>query len=659
MTKKRAPEQKTDLKSMSFSEIVGAINILNIVFDTDAFIKWLNEYHPEFNITEIFQGYSFFLESAIATFSDTLHSDISLNINEDIVYHRATHFADREVAKLPCTCEKTALIKNIQKRLRGFRKAKTFKDLKKECEKFSNEILVYFFKIFEDFLIVISPLNYDAALRYSTMSVAQVHLSDLSKGVPLGYLLSPLKSQMTPKRLDDCFLGYKLGLEYLWFKLLGDQFEKSGLDKIHEATDWTYENDIPPWAIQDEHKDQKRTDLDSYFSIIQDNVMDSIEREWPSVKLNTVFSLKGKNAKKYLKPLFVCKETLNLTKPEQLKALLLWYDIELLDYSNNAIFNGIPAFLTLLAGIVEIKNTFANGERAIICKFTHPIGKNKNDYSYGVLIESHTWIADYSGWILCFDCCGDYSGFAGSNHTMAEMLIQEYKKRRSVTIREMTIEKGDFKELIKDNVTKGERKELLSTRLNLSNVIRKSQDYIADSQGIILEFLAYYTIVKRNWGEVDWNLRINKDQLDITCDTPDSFRLIECKVDPHNINLEKEFENLEKKLSGLKKAKEKHGQFWFYIRPNQIFYNKFKDLQKQFSKKGVIIDDYEVISDILNNDMIWRKKKLNKIKEMFDPNFLEMIFATNTHYGFGDSSTIVAADAVQPNSNENIYGTLL
>lgn len=611
---------KTDSTYDSISNLIGAANILKIVFNIDDFLNWLDNHHADVKPIDILPGYKFFIESGIGTFADRIHLDNSLNITEDFVYHRATHFADINLNKIPVTCQKTALMKNIQKMLRLIKKANSFQILKKETISFSKEILSHFDSVFEEHCEPKTELNYHKSINYSSRYVSHIFLSDLSKGVPLGYLLNPLAKKMSGPEFEKSFLGYKIGLQYLWFTLLEGQFGSSGLEKLHEATDWTHEYDWSP--INHQNEKGERTDLDTYFSIIQDNIMEPLENQWPSIRNNQLFRIKGRNPKKHLNPLFSFKQDLNLSKSEQLKNELLWYDIELLA-SQSAIFNGVPAFITLLAGIVEIKSKFAQGEKAIICKFTHPRGKNQHDYTYGVLIESHSWMADYSGWILSFDCCGDYSGFAGSHHAMAEALIQHYQKQKKVSIRKMVIDKKEFEKYVIDNVTSGKKKDLLTSQLEAANIRRVSQEKLAEAQGLILELITYYTLQKRNYRDVDWNITVKKNQLDLICQFDQSIRLFECKVDPQNLNLKDEFEKIIEKFKSLDPSKKKYFQFWFYYRPTQDFFNKFKDFQQKYTQEDIVFEDYEVISEILYKDEIWRKKKLDKIINIFNSDFLK------------------------------------
>ncbi len=141
---------KTISMPRSIDNVIGSANILKSIFNIDDFLIWLKEHHPELNSNDILPGYKFFIESAIGTFADSIHLDNSLNITEDVMYFRATHFADVDLNKIPVQCQKTALMKNIQKRLRLIKKANSFQALKKATDTFSNEILSHFELVFKD-----------------------------------------------------------------------------------------------------------------------------------------------------------------------------------------------------------------------------------------------------------------------------------------------------------------------------------------------------------------------------------------------------------------------------------------------------------------------------------------------------------------------------
>ena len=617
-----------DHNSTSISNIIGSLNVLNIVFNSKKFIEWVNKNHPLISIDEIYPGYRFFLESAIGMFTVAIEMASVLKIAEDYVYFRA-HFVGVPLNKFPVTCEKTAILKNINENLKLIRGSKNFENLDRNIVKFSDKILSPFLLIMNDHCVHRPELSFDEGLKFSTMWITHIYLSDFSKWVPMGYLLSPFSLPKTWKKkkpyffkneLQKEFTGYKITLQYLWYCLLGEGFEKTSLININKATDWTITPKYHRLFGNKPSDDKNRTDLDRFFPLIQDEIITPIEQKYDFIYLNNIFSLNETYSKNILKPLLLFEENLSLNIKERLDFIFLWYDLELLDASKNEIFNGTPAFNVLLSGSAELKLKYANGDRAIICKFVHPGNSKNNEYSYGVLVEvnTNTGFSDYSGWIIFYNCCNDFTGFSGSGHRISERLIKEYSEKDVVYLREMNIKKTELKKYLEEKANTGKNKEIFSLEIELKEKKRELSENKADSKGILHEFMTYYTLLKRNEGLVDWNVVIDNNQLDITCENEDSYRLIECKVDPKNMNLKSEIEKIIKKLVNIQTKKNKIGQFWFYYPPSPDFDIFFNKLKRRYSKNGILIDEYEVLERIIQQDKNWVVKKKDKIKNIFN-----------------------------------------
>ena len=322
--------QEPNIECKSITSIIGASNLLKIVFQSDDFVDWLSKYHPDAKKEEIFLGYKFFLESAIGAFALTITFDKLLGITEDYVYYRAD-FYGADLNKYPVTCEKTAVLKHILKQLKSIKQARTFDQIKTKTENFSNEILAPFFSITNNNCRLNSELSFEVSLKYCTMEFAHNELTNFSKWVPQGYLLSPIRQRGEPPifeshkdKFKDEFLGYKLTLQYVWYRILGDRFEGSKLVDLHKATDWT--RYISPEEMFG-HKlidEQQRTDLDRFYRITNDEIMRPIEQKWDVVRSNHLFCLDDSYSKKILEPLLSYEEKLSLTTDEKLKYTFLW-----------------------------------------------------------------------------------------------------------------------------------------------------------------------------------------------------------------------------------------------------------------------------------------------------------------------------------------------
>ena len=114
---------------LKVDDTFGILNCIKIACNINNFKNWLKEEHDVENFQDIFNGYKFFLESAIRTFLHIIIYDSSLGIKEDFVFYRA-RFVGVELSKIPNTCEKTVLIKNVAEQLKLIKKSKNDKELK-------------------------------------------------------------------------------------------------------------------------------------------------------------------------------------------------------------------------------------------------------------------------------------------------------------------------------------------------------------------------------------------------------------------------------------------------------------------------------------------------------------------------------------------------
>lgn len=584
--------------ALNVGDIFGTLNCIRIASNLDQFIDWLkNEYKVD-DFNPIFEGYKFFIESAIRTFLHTVIYESSLGIKEDFVFFRA-RFSGILINKVPNTCEKTIFLKHIINQLREISRAKNINDLKKALLHFKELVIDTFDRILDKNILVAEDVKIlkDEALRYETIFWVYIFLNDTSSGlldqiqIPKGYWISILNNSINKERYSKVFHGYKYSLQFTWSNLLGEKYRSTSLINLHTSKTWSV--------------------LDSYFEKIRDEIINPIEKQlgtnlgFPNALLNLKEKIPASSLKKFLVPM----STAQLTEKECLEYNLLWYNLELLDASS--IFNGVPAFIALLAGTAELKHRFSKGEdKAYVCKFTHPDKSvNGNDFSYGVLIEAFgsAGISDYSGWILFFDCCGDHSGFTGSEHAMAEAIIDEYKKRKQIELREMIIEKNKFKKYIAPKIVSRNQEDIYRP-LERESRERLKTNIIAESRGLITELLAYYTLTKSGQGIVNWNIVQNKDQYDLILETVDQTILVECVYNPSNMNADDEVKKIKEKLVGLKTRKTKNCVFWFWLRPQQKTIDRLH-------RNGI---NFEVIYELIQTDPAWRGKKLDKLKIIFN-----------------------------------------
>ena len=100
------------------------------------------------------------------------------------------------------------------------------------------------------------------------------------------------------------------------------------------------------------------------------------------------------------------------SKRRLLDYYFLWYPMEVLDAGHTEIFNGVPAFLSVVMGACRLRDSFGGDSPIEVRVFKHPVRKFEKgfEYSYAVLIEVHGALSDSSGWLVFNDCTGEYSG---------------------------------------------------------------------------------------------------------------------------------------------------------------------------------------------------------------------------------------------------------
>ncbi|MFC2044670.1 hypothetical protein ACFLT8_05730 [Chloroflexota bacterium] len=499
-------------------DILGIVYLLNLATDVVGFKEWLVTQRGTGATAQVFKGYVFGLGTLIRLLHMAIDFDFSLKLTEDFTFSRA-RFYGTPIAEVPNSCQKAILLRNINRASRQLLGTKSWAQMEQNAKEFSEVILAPLQR-----LSLVSKLrlpkitpDYETAVNFIAQWHMHLFLHDTRRGYPHGYRQPMLNDRLTSERLAEVFEGYKLTVQYIWFKLLGDWFIHSVAANIHNAADW------------------KR--FDEYYRPVQHELID------PKEKLtglyggfNTLLVVKA-GAKRTISELLepMAKEQ-PLSLEKELQRKFLWYDIELVDASS-AIFNGVIAFISVLNGAVVFRQRIGNSDRVLVMRVKHPAGgtirgRPKFDYSYGVLMEGHGsfGISDYSGWLLFYDCCGDYSGFAGSQYAMAEQEIQQHLKQKTIEVHETTIEKDTFLKLMKAKLlstTKDVMHEAIQTRSNLRSV----ENRLGAACGLLLELLGmrHYYRTSSEPARIEWSYERLGQEIDLIVGTDDSITFVECK----------------------------------------------------------------------------------------------------------------------------------
>ncbi|MBT9141438.1 MAG: hypothetical protein DDT30_02030 [Dehalococcoidia bacterium] len=441
-TKSLKPELEP-LVDVAIGDITGVVNAIKLLSQLEKFRTWLRNHHHLQNDGSLFGGYKFALDTLIRVLHKNIAYNSSSGLSEDFVFSRA-RFAGVSLHKIPNSCEKAILLKNITAKATRLLRATNWDELADGIVYFDKKVIRVF-----DALIAkaaVSP-DYDVgtlaeAIRYSSMFQVYIFLNDTSRGLPHGYRQSMLEDKIfAGLRLADkhylagAFKGYKYSIQFLWNCLLEDGFRDTSLADIHESPNWEK--------------------LDEYFTAIQSEIIQPLEKKLGvTIGFNSLIALKDSGTK-ILEELVVSKPAEpKLTRKEQLEQLFLWYEIEFIDASEGDIFNGIATFVPLLVGTVKLKQELGKPEKTHVIRLIHPTHlPGKHEFSYGVLIEcgGALGIVDYSGWLLFYDCCYDY-GSGAQGHAFAEKYIQHYSRLDAINVAEMIVDKKQFLKFMKDKL---------------------------------------------------------------------------------------------------------------------------------------------------------------------------------------------------------------
>ncbi len=494
---------------------MGIVHLLNLATDVAGFKGWLVTQRGREATAQVFKGYVFGLGTLVRLLHMAIDFDFSLKLTEDFTFSRA-RFYGAPIAEVPNSCQKAILLRNTNKASRQLLGTKSWAQMEQNAKEFSEVVLAPLQR-----LSLVSKLrlpkitpDYETAVNFIAQWHMHLFLHDTRRGYPHGYRQPMLNDRLTSERLAEVFEGYKLTIQYLWFKLLGDVFIHSVVADIHNAADW------------------KR--FDEYYRPVQHELID------PKEKLtglyggfNTLLVVRA-GAKRVISELLepkVKEQPLSLGKELQRK--FLWYDIELVDASS-AIFNGVIAFISVLNGAVVFRQRIGNSDRVLVMRVKHPAGggPNRFDYSYAILMEGRGsfGISDYSGWLLFYDCCGDYSGFAGSQYAMAEQEIMQHLKQKTIEVHEATIEKDAFLKLMQAKLlstTKDVMHEAIQTRSNLRSV----ENRLGAACGLLLELLGmrHYYRISSGPVRIEWSYERLGQEIDLMVGTDDSITFVECK----------------------------------------------------------------------------------------------------------------------------------
>jgi len=528
MAKKEKVTKRPRGIDSGIGDILGCAHLLRLALECNNFRDWVTRRHFE-TVLLVFDGYVFALSTLVRLLHQAIDFNSSLQLSEDFVLTRARH-QGISIVEVPNSSEKGILLRNLFEDSRPFLAAKSWTQLESRAKIFTDKFLTPLCRL-EGHTSVAQPEatpTVDMAISFVAQWHIHLFLNDTRRGLPHGYFQPMLPDKLRPERLNKVFEGYKLTIQYLWFRLGAGAFDGSVAAELHKATNWQ--------------------EFDSFYRTIQGEFIDPKEEITGLYGGFNSLLILGAKAKAILAPILEPRMTeQQLTPQKELERKFFWYDIELID-SSTAVFNGVLAFVTTLGGTVDFRKRHSNPDKTQVMRIKHPTGTHgKNDYSYGVLLEAFSLMADYSGWLLFFDCCGDYPGFAGGQHQIAEETIQDFQKQDKINVQQIEMGRAEFLKRANKYLlsSKLKRPSSLTTQrparvsLKDTETFKRLKEKYAAAAGILHELLSYYIMrpsaSKGSTHLCEWSYHRNNKDIDAIVRDAHGITFIECKlsqVDP-------------------------------------------------------------------------------------------------------------------------------
>ncbi len=580
--------------------IYSSLAIFTIGSDIDSFQVWLKKEHDKVLDKKMLHGYKFFLETAFSTFFESLAENKSFKLSESYLFQRALseifHIAKFPVDG-PDKCEKAIFLKNIYQCYAPINQSKQLVELLKNLLHFKVKVSTPFLELLEPLIRTqrkgkIDEQEYKRLLLIDNLFFLY---NQINNNGPAGQQRALLKGYWIEKtKLDSCFEGYKYCLQYLWSQVLTEsEYRNSKVSLLHEASSWknykmrnsARKNASAISRMLGEYFEiEEQTCLDAYFYWVQKEIVEPLEAKYGEEIMDLKKHLNLKipptlNLKEKFKHFFLLKTaremTIKLSQEEKIETQLYWFPVEIIDSRRTPMFNTVSAFITLLAGSAALRGSEDYFERIKVCRIVTSVGRNKNDYSYGLLLDTKASAGHYdAGWLLYYDCCGDYSGFSGSQYRRIEKAIERYLKQGAIELRELKIRKSDLEKYVQERTDRS-YDSINSDNIELEQLATQKQKMIlgkyAELKGLVFELLCYYFAhsyyEKNKTFQVEWG-GLKDGSVDLSLHTESKVIIVECKINIDNYEWDKIMTSINDRLSRVN-GKDADYEFWVWFEPRR------------------------------------------------------------------------------------------
>jgi len=304
------------------------------------------------------------------------------------------------------------------------------------------------------------------------------------------------------------------------------------------------------------------------------------------------------------------ERSIEMTKLEELQYNLRWYSCEVITDASSGIFNGVPAFISLLHGQVALNESPSDPVRVL--RIQHPIDSSDNcDFTYGILIRTSTQMSDLSGWILFYDCCSQEGGMSNQLYQLAKKNIE--KLATKITIKSMTLSHELFRQYIPHSTILPTH-EFLETGSAFRDgpiILRRKLDA---ARGLLAELITFRIIYSQeNLKNIEMSVENPEGEIDIRYTKDQEVFLVEVKL---KLSLH-EIDEI------IGKLKEKYRALITDYSPVYIIYSWYgisNEIKTKLREEGI---EYKIIKDLALKSAVGKEmiQKLHYIfrRRLIDP----------------------------------------
>lgn len=560
-------------------DIYASIRILSIIGNLTGLREWLRKEKTIQDSEQLVRGTGFFFEVALLSLAWSVRFDSSLGLTESLAFSRADFHGDIDIEEIPNDCEKTILLKRIKSTLKSVRKCKSWNDLERVLPDIRS-LIDPIREVVEEHASPGLGLSMQEAKDFVTKRHLFVFFQESERGLPKVCLLSPL----LPYRrggvfFADVFSYYVLCLEFVWKDILGATFENSKMSKIQEglpefkplaekhlsAEESWFDDpllaklsdlvEVPVEQREEADSDRlspkEREGFVSWLSL--DRLSNSayheelapLEKSLGSASWTLPALTIAKVDKSTLEDL-LSKDCISEpsyfsgkdweSKRRLLDYCFLWYPMEVLDAGLTKIFNGVPAFLSVVMGACSLRDSFGADSPIEVRVFKHPVRKFEEgfEYSYAVLIEVQGAISDHSGWLVFSDCTGEYSGYPEYECLLARKRLDKMEEEEDIRPTEVTIDLNSFRRYLQENGRVMAETARGATLMESREIIESQREIISALRGKFFEYVFYrWLAMQGSYIEVKGPGEFKDVQIDCLGIRESDIDIYECKIDLH------------------------------------------------------------------------------------------------------------------------------